>query len=108
MAPQRVENRVSIGLFRPMMMLFYTCFITFFLTQLISAETKPLTFNTEKDLKVVEAANYQDGTILLRLSNPNNCDAKNLWFNIISPDGTSNSLTVDKHSVPQDNFCSNK
>lgn len=111
----RIEERASFGLFfydnnnmKPIMILFYICFITIFLPQFTFAE-QPLTLNTENDLKVIQSTSYLDGTILLRLTKrePNiNCNGQILWFNIIEPDGTSKSLNVEKHSIPSDNFCS--
>jgi hypothetical protein len=106
-----IEERTFFGLFlnenikRPMMILFYICFITIFLPQFTFA----LTFNTENDLKIIQGVGYRDGTILFRLTRQKqniNCNAQNLWFNIIEPDGTSKSLTVEKHSIPADEFCS--
>jgi len=90
------------------MILFYICLITIFLPQFSFAQHS-LTLNTENDLKIIQGVNYLDGTILLRLTKqePNiNCNAQNLWFNLIEPDGTSKSLNVAKHSIPSDNFCS--
>jgi hypothetical protein len=85
----------------------------FFLTLLIHFFTLSNGYETHEFLdsspmyQIYDTKSYNDGTVLLHMISGNiaNCYKPELYFRLIYPNGTVNSLNIPAKQIPRFNFC---
>ncbi|RIA89159.1 hypothetical protein C1645_806410 [Glomus cerebriforme] len=84
-----------------------------FLTLLIHSFAISYGYETHEFLEtspiyqIYDTKTYNDGTVLLHMinGNINNCSEPELYFRLIYPNGTTNSLNISASQIPRFNFC---
>src|ERR1051325_8141904 len=79
------------------------------LVLLCNGDNKTTTFyENEDNLFPIEILTYTDNTIVFRLVkklSDSTCYEPRLMFRILYPNGTNNLITIYKHDIPPENFC---
>ena len=85
---------------------FVSILITFLFVSLCVGNT--ITFY-EENLIPKQIVSYSDNSIVFRLISRlnNTCNAPNLIYRILYPNGTNNLITIYDHQIPPFNFCMN-